>query len=117
MPAGVSWSRYLAFSAAAMFSMALGSQTMVAFYRPMDDFDQVVVKIRAAKLTRTKNDAVTSNSSDIGELSSSNNPAKSDCVLQKTLPVVDSSKNTSESWKNAKNIVTVNDFISFHNRL
>jgi len=42
MPAGVTWGRYLRFSAAAMLSMFAGAQVVHIYYRPMDDFDNYV---------------------------------------------------------------------------
>ncbi len=46
MPAGVSWSKYIGFSMAAMLSMFLGAQTVHAIYRPLDDLDEVVNRYR-----------------------------------------------------------------------
>lgn len=42
MPAGVSWGRYLSFTAAAMVSMFAGSHVVHTFYRPLDDLPQYV---------------------------------------------------------------------------
>jgi len=42
MPAGVSWSQYFRYTAAAMMSMFAGAQMVHMFYRPMDDFDLYV---------------------------------------------------------------------------
>ena len=49
MPAGVSWSRYIKFGTAAMFSMFLGSQAVHILYRPLDDLPEL---IEAAKLDK-----------------------------------------------------------------
>lgn len=42
MPAGVSWGRYLSFTAAATVSMFAGSQVVHTYYRPLDDLPQYV---------------------------------------------------------------------------
>ena len=49
MPAGTTWPRYLTFSAAAMFSMFLGSQTVHIIYKPLDDMPEVLKKYREQK--------------------------------------------------------------------
>ena len=46
---GQPWSRVLGFSAAALGSMFLGSQCVHAIYRPLDNLDEVVEKIRKEK--------------------------------------------------------------------
>ncbi|KAG8273455.1 protein BRAWNIN [Homalodisca vitripennis] len=42
MPAGVPWSTYLKFVAAASVSMIVGAQAVHAVYRPLDDLDELV---------------------------------------------------------------------------
>jgi len=44
MPAGVSTFTYLKFATAAFFSMALGSQCVHMYYRPLEDLEQLVNK-------------------------------------------------------------------------
>ena len=39
MPAGVSWSQYLKFSAAAFLSMMGGAQAVHLYYNPLKDMD------------------------------------------------------------------------------
>lgn len=46
MPAGVSWSNYLKFASASLFSMFVGSQTVHQFYHPMRDFDKFLEEYR-----------------------------------------------------------------------
>lgn len=49
MPAGVSWKRYLTVTAAAVFSMLLGSQFTHSIYKPLAGF-QEKVEIRKAEI-------------------------------------------------------------------
>lgn len=42
MPAGVSWSTYLKFATAALFSMFCGSQVVHVYYKPLSDIDKYV---------------------------------------------------------------------------
>lgn len=44
MPAGVSWSQYIKFSAAAFLSMMAGSQTVHYYYNPLKDLDMYIEK-------------------------------------------------------------------------
>lgn len=46
MPAGVSWSTYLKFVTAAFLSMALGSQVVHLYYRPLNDLDSLLEQER-----------------------------------------------------------------------
>ena len=39
---GVSWTRFLSFGTAAIFSMFLGAQSVHLVYRPLDDLDYYV---------------------------------------------------------------------------
>ncbi|XP_046749208.1 protein brawnin [Diprion similis] len=42
MPAGVSWSRYLSYTAVAMLTMLAGAQTVHYFYKPLDDLNILI---------------------------------------------------------------------------
>lgn len=42
MPAGVSWSTYLKFTAAALLSMFAGSQVVHVYYKPLNDLDKYI---------------------------------------------------------------------------
>lgn len=42
MPAGVSWSQYIRFSAAAFATMMAGAQTVHYYYRPLEDMDKYI---------------------------------------------------------------------------
>lgn len=54
MPAGVSWSQYLRFTAAALLAMMAGAQVVHIYYRPLDDLDAVVEKeINRLKQSKT----------------------------------------------------------------
>lgn len=44
MPAGVSWSTYLKFVAAASISAMFGAQVVHSIYRPLEDLDDLVKK-------------------------------------------------------------------------
>lgn len=44
MPVGVSWARYLSFTAAAMLSMLAGSQVVHQYYRPLKDLNVYINK-------------------------------------------------------------------------
>lgn len=44
MPASVSWSQYLKFLSAAMFSMFAGAQIVHVYYRPLADLDNFIEK-------------------------------------------------------------------------
>ena len=59
MPAGASWRRYLTFTAAAMFTMFLGAQSVHLVYKPLEDLPSM---IDTAKTNQNKNDK-----SDMGE--------------------------------------------------
>ena len=54
MPAGVSWGRYLRFTAAAFASMMAGSQFVHMYYRPLEDLDDLVTAEKI-KLKETMN--------------------------------------------------------------
>ena len=53
MPAGTSWKRYLSFGVAAMFSMALGAQTVHVFYRPLDDVPFLIEEAKKKELVKS----------------------------------------------------------------
>ena len=53
MPAGASWRRYLTFTAAAMFTMFLGAQSVHLIYKPLEDLPSM---IDAAKTNENKSD-------------------------------------------------------------
>lgn len=42
MPAGVSWSTYLKFSAAAYLAMFCGSHAVYLYYKPLKDLEEYV---------------------------------------------------------------------------
>lgn len=42
MPAGVSWPRYLKFTAAALLSMFVGAQVVHIYYNPLSDIDKYI---------------------------------------------------------------------------
>lgn len=42
MPAGVTWTKYICVTSAALLSMFTGSQVVHYFYRPLDDLDDLV---------------------------------------------------------------------------
>ncbi|XP_068894256.1 ubiquinol-cytochrome c reductase complex assembly factor 6 [Tenebrio molitor] len=42
MPAGVSWSRYISFLAAATLTMFVGAQTVHIYYEPLSDLDTYI---------------------------------------------------------------------------
>ncbi|XP_053625333.1 ubiquinol-cytochrome-c reductase complex assembly factor 6 [Plodia interpunctella] len=42
MPAGVTWSQYLSFTAAAMLSMLTGSQVVHQYYKPLQDLHNYI---------------------------------------------------------------------------
>lgn len=44
MPAGVSWSVYLRYSAAALVSALAGAQVVHSIYRPLDDLPEYIEK-------------------------------------------------------------------------
>lgn len=47
MPAGVTWSVYLKGVTAALLSMFAGAQAVHVIYRPLDDFQEQVEKLKA----------------------------------------------------------------------
>jgi len=51
MPAGVSTPTYLKFTAAALFSMFLGSQSVHAYYRPLADIEELLRKAEGKPLS------------------------------------------------------------------
>jgi hypothetical protein len=53
MPANTTWSRYLAFQAAGLVSMFLGSQCVHLYYRPLDDLPEYLQKERKRREAET----------------------------------------------------------------
>ncbi|XP_066245846.1 ubiquinol-cytochrome-c reductase complex assembly factor 6 [Euwallacea similis] len=46
MPAGVSWSQYIKFTTCALLSMFAGAQVVHVFYRPLDDLEVYIDKLK-----------------------------------------------------------------------
>ncbi|XP_061728521.1 ubiquinol-cytochrome-c reductase complex assembly factor 6 [Cydia pomonella] len=44
MPVGVTWGQYMAFTAAAAFSMLAGSQLVHQYYKPLKDLNEYIYK-------------------------------------------------------------------------
>ena len=57
MPGGLSWPKYIAFVSSALISSFLGSQTVHAVYRPLEDLPEYVEKYKKERLEKvtTKN--------------------------------------------------------------
>lgn len=49
MPVGVSWPRYLSFTACALLAMLAGSEVVHRYYKPLSDFDEYIKKERESQ--------------------------------------------------------------------
>lgn len=67
MPAGVTWSVYLRFTAASLLSMFAGAQVVHIYYRPLDEMDKLV-EMEVKKLRQELAEAVESGQIKPGNL-------------------------------------------------